>query len=76
MTGDYAQHWALTLNFPSDEGMSLGDLAFQDVDHGVVIYGPYVGANSVNVNGVPLPAGSGELFRTTDGGLHWSQVAL
>lgn len=76
-TTNFAQSWSLVLDIPSQQGLLEGfaDLGFEDSTHGVVVFAPGGPLNAQRL-GVSVPAGSGVLYRTTDGGASWAAVAF
>lgn len=73
-TTNFAQSWSLVLSIPGQSLAGFGDLGFEDTTHGVVIFAPDgpLGAGTAG----SVPAGSGVLYRTSDGGASWAAVAF
>jgi hypothetical protein len=71
-TTNFAQSWSDVLDVPTQNLGGWGDLGFEDSTHGVVIYAPGGPLNAGTAGS--SPAGSGVLYRTTDGGASWSAV--
>lgn len=68
-TGNYGSSWTTALTVVN-QGQGWADLGFENNNTGVVILGPAVEGTVGSASDI------GRLYRTTDGGLQWSSVAI